>query len=319
MEFQIAALDKKGGWKILDAPLPESAPTEDALLYWIHLDYSREEPLEWILRTQWLDSIVKDNLLDDKSRPRSEVINDGLFLALRGVNMNPGSNPDDMVAVRLWATEHYIITSNHRRLFSLQDIRNLLSKGKGPDTASTFIAVLIETITQRNEDVIEELEDRLEFLEDNLDTLDTENKGKFSDLRRQAIRLRRYLSPQQESLQHLVTTPPAWMQKSCKKRVKESSYQLKRHVEMLDSIRERAIVAQEELLTQLSEALNHRMYILSLVTAFFLPLGFLTGLFGINVGGIPGADDRNGFLLFCLLVVIILLFLLVFFKKKRWL
>ncbi|WP_028579733.1 zinc transporter ZntB [Desulfogranum japonicum] len=318
-QFQVSALDRKGGWKIIEGPPPEDIPEDDTLLYWIHLDYNQEHALKWILQAEWLDSIVKENLLDEKSRPRSERINDGLFLALRGVNLNPGSEPDDMVAVRLWATEKTIITSNHRRLLSLQYIRDLLSKGKGPDTASTFIALLIEAITQRNEDVIEDLEDRLEFLEDNLDTLDKENKAKFSDLRRQAIRLRRYLSPQQESLQHLITTPPDWLQKNCKKRIRECSYQLKRHVEMLDSIRERAIVAQEELLAQLSEALSHRMYILSLVTALFLPLSFLTGLFGINVGGIPGAKSTNGFLLFCLLVIVLLGFLLAFFKKKKWL
>ena len=38
------------------------------------------------------------------------------------------------------------------------------------------------------------------------------------------------------------------------------------------------------------------MYVLTIVAAIMLPLGFVTGLLGINVGGIPGADDESGFL-----------------------
>ena len=72
--------------------------------------------------------------------------------------------------------------------------------------------------------------------------------------------------------------------------IRESLNRFNRYLEELDSIRDRAIVTQEELLSQLSETLNRRMYILSLVATFFLPMGFLTGLLGINVGGIPGAD-----------------------------
>ena len=37
----------------------------------------------------------------------------------------------------------------------------------------------------------------------------------------------------------------------------------------------------------------------SLIAAIFLPLSFLTGLLGINVPGISGADDPEAFLVFC--------------------
>ncbi len=40
------------------------------------------------------------------------------------------------------------------------------------------------------------------------------------------------------------------------------------------------------------------MYLLSVITAIFLPLGFLTGLFGINLGGMPGAEYKWGFWIF---------------------
>ncbi|NCC51248.1 MAG: hypothetical protein EOM20_08540 [Spartobacteria bacterium] len=63
---------------------------------------------------------------------------------------------------------------------------------------------------------------------------------------------------------------------------------------------------------------NKRMYILSLVAALFMPLGFLTGLLGINVAGIPGAENPYAFMLFIVFLAVVVTGQLVLFKRKRW-
>ena len=77
-------------------------------------------------------------------------------------------------------------------------------------------------------------------------------------------------------------------------------------------------MVQEELLGRLSEKMDRTMYVLSIVAAIFLPLGFLTGLLGINVGGIPGAEYTGSFLIFSLALVILVIFQIWFFKYKKW-
>ena len=94
---------------------------------------------------------------------------------------------------------------------------------------------------------------------------------------------------------------------------------LAQYIETLDSIRERAAVSQEELVNQISEESNSRMYVLSIVSAIFLPLGFATGLLGINVGGIPGAENHYAFAIFIGILVALAGGLLVFFRYKKWL
>ena len=69
-------------------------------------------------------------------------------------------------------------------------------------------------------------------------------------------------------------------------KAKEVPGSLIRYLEDLDSVRDRASVTQEELVNQISEEMNLRMYVFPEVAVVFLPLGFLTGLLGINVGGI---------------------------------
>ena len=54
-----------------------------------------------------------------------------------------------------------------------------------------------------------------------------------------------------------------------------------------------------------AETMNRQMLILSVVAAIFLPLGLITGLLGINVGGIPGADNPWAFAIVCVLLVVL--------------
>jgi zinc transporter len=83
-------------------------------------------------------------------------------------------------------------------------------------------------------------------------------------------------------------------------------------------IRERAVVVQEELLGRLSEKMNSTMYILSIVAAIFMPLGFLTGLLGVNVAGIPGTEYTGSFVIFCLILILMVVFQVWLFKYKKW-
>ena len=101
-------------------------------------------------------------------------------------------------------------------------------------------------------------------------------------------------------------------------RLREVSDKLMRHIEDIDAVRDRAAVTQEELMNRMSDQQNKRMYVLSIVAAIFMPLGFLTGLLGINVGGIPGTNNPAAFLLFLLFLCVVVGFQLVLFKFKKW-
>jgi zinc transporter len=56
-----------------------------------------------------------------------------------------------------------------------------------------------------------------------------------------------------------------------------------------------------------------------MVAGIFLPLTFLTGLLGINVGGMPGVNDATAFWIVVVLCVIVLVLTLLLFRKWKWL
>ncbi len=89
--------------------------------------------------------------------------------------------------------------------------------------------------------------------------------------------------------------------------------------EEIDAARERAMILHEQVMDQRSEDMNRNMLILATATAVFLPLHFLVGLLGINVAGIPGADNPLAFWVVLGVSLTIGAGLLGFFKSRGWL
>ena len=97
----------------------------------------------------------------------------------------------------------------------------------------------------------------------------------------------------------------------------EATDRITRLSEELDAIRDRAGVVQDQVVEARGEAMNRSMLILSVVAAIFLPLGLLTGLLGINVGGIPGENTSWAFWAVCMLLTITTAFQLWLYRKLR--
>ena len=147
----------------------------------------------------------------------------------------------------------------------------------------------------------------------------SELRTHLSGLRRQIIILRRYLAPQRDVLLRLRDGQFDWLGDNVKLRLRELSERMVRFVEDLDSARDRSAIAQEELNSRLSDQINRTIYILSIITVVFLPLGFITGLLGINVGGIPGTEYKWAFLIVTCILVAIAVVLLTIFRRIKWL
>lgn len=288
-------------------------------LVWAHFDYSEEDSRECIQSNDMFSELVTDFLLSEQTRPRATAVSDGLIVSLRGVNLNKGADPKDMVSVRVFINDSQIITTARRNLKSVDDIQISLLQGEGPKNSSEFLADLSERLIQNMSETIDDLEDNLSDIEENIiETTNKETRKLVSLIRRKSIILRRHLAPQRDAIAHLYNEKIMWLGKEERLRIREVHDDLLRYVEALDGVRDRAVIIQEELISNLSEILNNRMYVMTLMTVLFLPLGLLTGLFGINVGGMPGAESKNGFYVFVLLLLLLLAGIHFFLKKKKW-
>ena len=297
-----------------------SKTIHDDALAWVHLDANDPSTRTWLEReVSYLDHIILDALLAEETRPRILEFESGVLLILRGVNLNENAEPEDMISIRLWIDQHRIITIRRRPLKAVQDIRENLMAGKGPKDSGEFIAALASRLFERMEPVFSDLDEQLDAIEERvMEAPDKSERTEITDVRKQAIMFRRYIAPQRDVISYLRTSEQPWLDQMHKRRLQEALDRVIRYIEDLDTIRERAQIVKDELANALADRMNKNMYMLSVIAAIFLPLGFLTGLLGINVGGIPGADNADAFFIFCSILTGVVIFQGVLFKALKW-
>ncbi len=289
-------------------------------LLWIHWDYAHEATRAWLIDESQMDPVIITALLAEETRPRSQVHHDGLLVVLRGVNLNPGAEPDDMVAIRLWAEPQRIISTQRRKLNSVDDLCASIDNGDGPRSTGEFLNMLSELIIDRLAEVLENNEEVVDALEDAvLENAALNVRRPLADARRQLIGIRRYLSPQRDALVRLSNEKSNLFTNEHRLHARELGERMTRLLEDLDAARDRATVTHEELMSQVSYRMGQKMYFLSAVMVIFLPLTFVTGLLGTNVLGIPFAQHPWGFWIVCGFLGMLGLTSFLMLKRKKWL
>ncbi len=288
--------------------------------HWIHLDLTNTDSQKWLHEASGLDETICDALLAEETRPRTVVSSHGLLVILRGVNMNPGADPEDMVSIRLWIEKDRIISTRRRRLLSVDALKDDINNNQGPTTPGELLAMLCGHLMSRMSSVIAALDERVDNLEsEGLVSSQYHIRNELGAIRREMISLRRYLAPQREAMNRLIHERHLLVSAENRELLRESTDYLIRYIEDLDAMRERASLLQEEVGNRMAEHMNQRMYILSLVAGIFLPLGFITGILGINVGGIPGTENAHAFEYVLAICVLLIGLGYVIFKRQKWL
>ncbi len=317
-------LDGKGGATSLDwQAISGWDPGQGTL--WVHLDHRSEDTHEWIRHASGLEEAVANSLLARETRPRSLDLAHGFLVLLRGVNLNPGHDPEDMVSIRIWVEPNRVITSRHRKLMAVDDMRRLIEGGEAPVDSAGLFALLAERLADQMEPVINNLEAEISQIEDEMNLARRwtprrrAGRPRLGELQRDAIAIRRYLAPQHRALAAFDDDGFTFLSDVHRMSLRETEDRITRYDEDLASLIERATALHEQIASDLANRMNRTMYILSLVAAIFLPLGFITDLFGTNLEGVPGAGHPYGFVILVSAQAALTIVVLLVFRRLKWL
>lgn len=325
--FHVLALGARGHAPAAGPTDPPALPPEIAALaqaegpVWV--DLARHHPeARAVLRSLGVtDELTLDALLMEETRPRAWPDGEALVAFLRGVNLNPDARPEDMVGIRVWMTRDRLVTLRAFRVMAMEASAERVRAGRAEPSTAGLLLDIARGLTERLEETIEHIEEAVLASEARL--LDAPEKGSprgLGVLRRKTAMIRRYVAPQRDLLAALSTSRFAeWFNEEDRERLRELESRQARLVEDMDELRERTQVLYEEAQTAAGERMARTNYLLTLVAALFLPLGFLTGLLGINVGGVPGADKPWAFWVFCALLIALVVAQLWIFRRRRWL
>lgn len=284
-------------------PLTECEPWQEHA--WYHCQRDAPELGQW-LQQQGLNAGLVDVIVTEQSRPRFQVIGENTFLfILRGANLNHGQAPDDMLSLRLVFCRNSLISVAQAPFKAIADIQQDLRSNTGPNTIAQLLYCLIENIHERIDDVIDEAQSQFETLHEMSEVIDRDGRQRLTQLHRGLLKLNRFLKPQSLAIAEFCGAQEQFF--ASQELVLRGHNQrdvIFRLLEHIESLIEQMWMLREHFQQVLAETMNKNTYRLSVIAGVFLPLSFITGLLGVNIGGIPGSDFPYAFELLCALLVI---------------
>lgn len=315
------AFDGQGGCRRIGEEEVHAGTVPQGGFVWLHYRRLNEAREEWLRSHSKMDPSASESILEAHARPRCSVFVDGALLSLLGVNLYRNALPEDAVTIHLWVDKTRILSVQHEPLSAVEDFEDALARGRGPRTQGEFVADLAMRLVDRLDAVVTALTDDADELEDAMDEVSqaSEILPKLAILRRVAIKLRRHIAPQREALNHFSLEDDDWLGPKDRNRLRDAADRVTRFTEELDSVRERATIIRDQMVDRRAEQMNQSMLVLAVVTVVFAPLTLISGMFGMNVGGIPGQNDGEGFWAVSVGLILMGMLMVWAFRRLRWL
>ncbi|MEL7690514.1 zinc transporter ZntB [Citromicrobium bathyomarinum] len=314
-------LDGAGGGRAVDwADIQQWQPGPGGQVLWMHLCRNQPGVYEWLQSHVGIPEPTAELLTSDQTRPRAFREDNALVATLRGINFNPGAEPEDMVSMQVWSDGVRVITLRRHPLQTPRQILAQIDCGTGPGDAGAIVTALTEAMVARMSQSIVDMNEHIDLLDDmDMDDDPEAMLTKIATIRRNCLGLKRHMGPQHVALEAISRDAPPWFEEHDRREIAETIDRLRRYLDDIDVSKESAVVLMDELRTRALASNERATYMLTIVAGIFLPLGFLTGLLGINVGGMPGVNDGHAFWWVAGLCLAIIVGLMAIFKRLEWL
>ena len=301
----------------------ESVEIGDALgcgasFVWVHLSTTTEHAQTWLRECAKLEPFTVDALTANETRPRCEKMGESAFLNLRGRTDEELDSSDMLASIRIWAAKGRVVSVTRKKLVALGAVVDEVKSGVIRDPGDLLTAFATE-ITEDLDPVVADLGDWLDDCEQKLDVkqIFALRRG-VTRVRSEAINYRRFLAPQRIALERLATLPGDWLGEDDRAHLSAAADRAARMAEEVEAIRERASVVHESLTDLRAEQIDSRSLVIAIAAMVFLPLTFITGLYGMNVKGLPYADSPWAFDAILAACVAIAAGITGYFVREHW-
>lgn len=307
-----------------DGP-PRIVSPEEAAAYqgpgfiWLHVEAADSDELAVLKSQTDIPEVALSALIATETRPRCDRIEDGALVNLRGPAAPGVEHSDRLVSIRLWVRGGKVNSVTRRPLAATEAVRAAMQAGTIHDPGD-LVAEFARAISKELDPEVADLGDTLDDCEIDLQPANVYGfRQTITRIRSDAIAYRRFVAPDRDALQTLASIDFDWLAEEDRLHIREAADRFARMAEELEAVRERSALLHEQLTDMRAEQLDQRSLIISVVALVFLPLTFITGLLGMNVRGIPYAEEPWAFwgvIGFCVAIAIPIIF---YFARKHWL
>jgi zinc transporter len=293
-------------------------PDEEASFLWLHFSLSNVASERWIKEHVVPPEEFISSLHEGVGSTRLEQYDDALVAILHDVLFEFALDPDQVATVGLLVRPRYLISVRLRPLRSIDRLRAVVRGGEVFRSSVELLAHLLRDQAGVLVEIVRQVTGRVDTIEDGmLRRRIGASRSELGSLRRVLVRLQRLLAPEPPALFRLLGKPPRWISEDDQLDLRQSAEEFAAAVADSAALVERVRLIQEELATLVSEGTNRSLFLLTVVTVLALPFNVVGSLLGMNVGGIPFAENPVGFTVIVLLVVALTTAAWMIFRRRR--
>lgn len=273
-----------------------TAEKSEGEFIWLHFNLANAGTEKWMRQQLDLPPAFYEALHEGTRSTRIDHAGRQLVAVLNDVLFDFSFDAADISTLWLCVDERCIVTARSRPLRSVDRLREAVKKGENLHSPAALLIHLLRDEADVLIQIVRDLAARIDRIEDNLLLNRLEgNRSHLGSYRRLLIRLQRLLAPEPSALFRLLNRPPEWMSENDVLELRQSTEEFSNVLSDMTALQERIKLLQEEIAAQINEQDNRSLFVLTTVSVLALPINIIAGLFGMNVGGIPLAQDEVGF------------------------
>jgi magnesium transporter len=268
--------------------------------------------------------LVLEDILSDQ-RPKLENYDEYIFIVLKMIyydeNSDGGAMEADQISIILGP--NYVISLKEKAGDVFNPLRDRLRTGKGRirKLGADYLAYsMIDAIVDNYFIIMERLGDRFEDVEDAVVTKpEPDVLLDIYNLRQDTLSLRRSVWPVREAIAGMERTDSPLITEVTKIYLRDVYDHTIQVIENIENLRDTSASLLDIYLSSLSNRLNEVIKVLTVISTIFIPLTFLSGLFGMNVQGmVEWLRVPWAFYAIAATMLAVALVMVAYFRKKRW-
>lgn len=263
---------------------------------WLHFNLAHNGSERWLRQHAGVSEAFYEALHDGSHSSRIEHVDDRLIAVLNDVHFDFSYDPSDISTLWVEAAPHLMVSARRQPLRSIDRLRTAVRGGAAPSSTVELLVHLLRDQGDVLVAIVRSLNVKANTIEDTL--LAGRVDGRASELgalRRLIVRLQRVLAPEPAALVRMLQHPPGWIVAGDVQDIRAAGEEFAVVLRDMAALQERIKLLQEEIATVVNEENNRSLFILTIVTVLVLPINIVSGLLGMNVGGLPLAQHPHGF------------------------
>ncbi|MCD0423413.1 transporter [Rubrivivax sp. JA1024] len=278
-------------------PLPHEAPFsfEHDCWYWLHFNLADSRAQLWLSELV-LPPPARALLQSKDTYQQLHSVDGCVYGVIADLMRDIADATEDTGFLRFVMTERLLITGRYQALCAVDTARRALERGLRVDHCAALFEVIVHNVADAMESITDNVAETLDRIEDKLLSEDTDDlRQGLGRLRRTCVRLHRHLSGLRVVLHRFDRDRGDDLPPSLRPHAGKLAQRLDGLDRTVTEMRERSRLLQEELHLQIEEQGNNSLRVLSVLTALLLPPTLVTGMFGMNLHGLPFSEDGGGF------------------------